>query len=64
MARATSNPAPFKLLGFEYSDYERWCEENGLPKSSKDSKKKFFSLALEYKIIKKNGAVISVEGGK
>lgn len=62
MARATTNDRAFELLGLEFSDYESWCERHKKPKGKRDSKKEFFKLALEYKIIKKNGIIIETEG--
>lgn len=33
-------------------EYENWCRDNNLPAYSTDSRKKFFSLILQDKLIK------------
>ena len=62
MARPTNNERAFALLGLTQADYEAWCERHHKPKGKRSSKKEFFKLALEYKIIKKNGIIIETEG--
>ena len=59
----SKNPNPFRLLGFEYEDFEAWCEHRCVSEKSRDSKKKFFREALDYSIKKKNGKIIYVEEG-
>jgi hypothetical protein len=63
--RNSNNPAPFRLLGFEIEDFEKWCDMKGLDKRAKSSKKEFFRLALRYKIVKKkNGEMVFAEERK
>lgn len=53
------NETPFELVGFKYQDYQNWCKEKNLKESNK-TKKEFFGLVLNYKLIKKNGIVIDL----
>ena len=64
MPRATTNARAFEMLGMTQGDYEAWCDKHGKPKSERSSKKEFFRLALEYRIIKRNGIICETEGDR
>ena len=54
------NEKPFELVGFCYQDYKDWCKENGKKEKDLKSKKEFFKLIYDYKLVKKDGKVIDL----
>lgn len=55
------NNKPFELVGFSYSEYENWCKENSKNPKKKITKKEFFKLIYDFKLIKKDGRIIDLE---
>lgn len=55
------NERPFELVGFTYSDYQEWCSQNNKKEKDPKSKKEFFKLIYDFKLIKKDGKVIYLE---
>ena len=52
---------PFELVGFTYNDYHEWCAKHSYKEKDVKSKKKFFKLIYQFKLIKKDGKVIEFE---
>lgn len=52
------NQKPYELVGFSYEDYQSWCKQNNKKERDIKSKKEFFKLIYDFKLIKKNGEVI------
>lgn len=54
------NERPFELVGFTYADYQNWCVENSKKEKDAKTKKEFFKLIYDFKLIKKDGKVIDL----
>ena len=54
------NRKPYELVGFMYEDYQNWCKENSKKERDPKSKKEFFKLIYDFKLIKKDGKVIDL----
>ena len=54
------NEKPFELVGFTYADYKEWCIANSKKEKEVKSKKEFFKLIYEFKLIKKDGKVVDL----
>ena len=54
------NERPFELVGFCYNDYKIWCEKNLKKEKDPKSKKEFFKLIYEYKLVKKDGNIVEM----
>lgn len=58
------NRRPYELVGFEYEDYVAWCKAHKQRVRDTTSKKKFFKLIYDFKLIKKDGKVIDFSEGE
>ena len=54
------NSKPYELVGFTYDDFLDWCKKNNKKSRDVKSKKEFFKMIYDYKLIKKDGIVIDL----
>ena len=54
------NERPFELVGFKYTDYKEWCKENSKRERDPKSKKLFFRLVYDFKLIKKDNKLVDL----
>lgn len=57
MMRRAMNKKPFELVGFTVEDYLVWCEKENLNPKLAKSKKRFFALVKDFKILKVKGEI-------
>lgn len=54
------NEHPFELIGTTYSEYKKWCDDNSKKHSDCKTKKEFFKLIYDFKLIIKDGKIIDL----